>query len=66
VRKPELTHAGRSPACAGRVDLLAGLTAIAVDEVKYKKGQKYLTVVCSHTTGRVIWAAKGRSKDTLI
>lgn len=44
---------------------MAGLTAIAIDEVKYKKGHKYLTVVCSHTTGKVVWAAKGRSKDTL-
>jgi transposase len=50
----------------GRVDLLAGLSAIAIDEVKYKKGHKYLTVVCSHTTGKVVWAAKGRSKDTLM
>jgi transposase len=50
----------------GRVDLLAGLSAIAIDEVKYKKGQKYLTVICSHTTGQVVWAAKGRSKDTLM
>lgn len=48
-----------------RVDLLGGLVAIAIDEVKYKKGQKYLTVVCDHFTGRVIWAAKGRSKATV-
>ena len=49
----------------GRVDLLDGLVAVAIDEVKYKKGHKYLTVVCDHVTGRVIWAAKGRSKDTV-
>ena len=49
----------------GKIDLLAGLSAIAIDEVKYKKGQKYLTVVCNHETGKVVWAAKGRSKDTL-
>jgi transposase len=49
----------------GRVDLLDGLVAIAIDEVKYKKGHKYLTVVCDHVTGRVIWAARGRSKDTV-
>jgi len=49
----------------GRVDLLAGLVAVAIDEVKYKKGQRYLTVVCDHLTGRVIWAAKGRSKDSV-
>jgi transposase len=49
----------------GRVDLLSGLVAIAIDEVKYKKGQKYLTVVCDHLTGKVIWASKGRTKDTV-
>jgi transposase len=49
----------------GRVDLLDGLVAIAIDEVKYKKGQKYLTVVCDHVTGKVVWAAKGRSKETV-
>jgi len=49
----------------GRVDLLGGLVAIAIDEVKYKKGQRYLTVVCDHLTGRVVWAAKGRSKETV-
>ena len=46
-------------------DLLDGLVAVAIDEVKYKKGQRYLTVVCDHITGRVIWAAKGRSKKTV-
>jgi transposase len=43
----------------GRVDLLDGLVAIAIDEVKYKKGHKYLTVVCDHVTGRVVWAGQG-------
>lgn len=45
-----------------RVDLLDGLIAIAIDEVKYKKGQRYLTVVCDQVSGRVVWAAKGRTK----
>lgn len=49
----------------GRVDLLDGLVAVAIDEVKYKKGHKYLTVVCDHLTGAVVWAARGRSKDTV-
>lgn len=48
-----------------RVALLEGLIAIAIDEVKYKKGHRYLTVVCDHMTGKVIWAAKGRSKETV-
>lgn len=49
----------------GRVDLLDGLVAIAIDEVKYKKGHRYLTVVCDHVSGRVVWAARGRSKETV-
>lgn len=49
----------------GRVDLLDGLVAVAIDEVKYKKGQRYLTVVCDHFTGRVVWAATGRSKQVV-
>ena len=49
----------------GRTDLLDGLVAVAIDEVKYKKGHRYLTVVCDHMTGRVIWAGTGRSKETV-
>jgi len=49
----------------GRVDLLDGLVAVAIDEVKYKKGHKYLTVVCDHFTGRVVWVTQGRSKDSV-
>ena len=49
----------------GQLDLLDGLVAVAIDEVKYKKGHKYLTVVCDHVTGRVVWAARGRSKETV-
>ena len=49
----------------GHLDLLDGLVAIAIDEVKYKKGQRYLTIVTSHLTGKVVWAAKGRKKTTV-
>ena len=49
----------------GRIDLLDGLVAVAIDEVKYKKGQRYLTIVCDHFTGQVVWAAEGRSKATV-
>lgn len=49
----------------GGADLLDGLVAVAVDEVKYKKGQRDLTVVCDHFTSRVVGAAKGRSKATV-
>jgi transposase len=48
----------------GRVDLASSLVTVAIDEVKYKERQKYLTVICDHLTAKVIWAAKGRTKDT--
>jgi transposase len=49
----------------GRIDLLDGLVAIAIDEVKYKLGQRYLTIVTDHLTGKVVWAAVGRKKKTV-
>ncbi|NED98537.1 ISL3 family transposase, partial [Phytoactinopolyspora alkaliphila] len=54
--------------CAGVdqvVDRLAGLRRIGIDEVSYKKGHKYLTVVVDHDTGRLVWAAPGRDKVTM-
>ena len=50
---------------AGRVDLLDGLTSIAIDEVAYRKGQRYITVVVDNHTGRLVWAAKGHGKAVL-
>lgn len=46
-------------------DLLAGLCRIGIDEIAYRKGHRYLTCVIDHTTGRLVWAAEGRNKDTL-
>ena len=46
-------------------DLLAGLTRIGIDEIAYRKGHRYLTCVIDHATGRLVWAAEGRNKDTL-
>lgn len=46
-------------------DRLAGITRIGVDEISYKRGFKYLTVVVDHATRRVLWLAEGRSKTTL-
>jgi transposase len=47
------------------VDLLGGLSRIGIDEVSYRKGQKYVMVVVDHDTGRVVWMGEGRSKKTL-
>lgn len=46
-------------------DLLDGLTRIGIDEVSYRKGHNYLTVVVDHVTGRVVWVREGRDKKTL-
>jgi transposase len=46
-------------------DLLAGLTRIGIDEIAYRKGHRYLTVIVDHTTGRLVWAAEGRNQETL-
>jgi transposase len=45
---------------------LHGLLRIGVDEVSYRKGHRYLTVVADHEqSGRVIWAGEGKSAATL-
>lgn len=46
-------------------DPFEGLSRIGIDEISYKKGHKYLTVVVDHDTGRLLWAKPGRDKDTL-
>ncbi len=46
-------------------DRFAGLRRIGIDEISYKRGHKYLTVVVDHDSGRLIWAAPGRDKATL-
>jgi transposase len=50
---------------AARTDRFAGLRRIGVDEIAYKKGHRYLTVVVDHDTGLLIWAAPGRDEQTL-
>lgn len=48
--------------CYDRYD---GLRRIGIDEIAYKKGRKYLTVVVDHDTGRLVWAGIGRESATL-
>jgi transposase len=49
---------------AGR-DLYANLTELGFDEISIRKGQKYLTVVVDHHTGRLVWASFGRDRKTV-
>jgi transposase len=45
---------------------LTGLLRIGVDEVSYRKGHRYLTVVADHDEGgRVVWAAEGKNAAAL-
>ena len=46
-------------------DRFADLRRIGIDEISYKRGHKYLTVVVDHDTGRLVWAAPGRDRATL-
>jgi len=48
-----------------RRDPLEGLRRIGIDEISYRKGHRYLTVVVDHDTGRLVWAAPGRNKATV-
>lgn len=38
---------------------------IGIDEISYKRGHKYLTVVVDHDTGRLLWAEPGKDRPTL-
>jgi transposase len=46
-------------------DPFDGLVRIGIDEISYRRGHKYLTVVVDHDSGRLVWAAVGRDKATL-
>ncbi len=47
------------------VDRFADLRRIGIDEISYKKGHRYITIVVDHDTRRLIWAAPGRDARTL-
>jgi transposase len=50
---------------AARTDRLAGLRRIGIDEISYRKGQRYLLVVVDHDSGRLVWAGRNRNATTL-
>jgi len=43
----------------------ADLRRIGIDEISYRKGQRYITVVVNHDSGRLAWVAPGRSKEVV-
>jgi len=44
---------------------LTGLVAIGCDELSYRRGQRYLTNVADHHSGRIVWSSPGRNAETL-
>jgi transposase len=47
------------------IDRLAGLARIGIDEISYRRGHKYMTVIVDHDSRRVVWMADGHGKDVL-
>jgi transposase len=47
------------------IDRLQGLRRIGIDEIAYKKYHKYLVVVVDLDSGHLVWAAPGRTKQTM-
>lgn len=43
---------------------LDGLVHIGVDEISYKRGHRYLTIVANHDTGTVVWVGRDRTKES--
>jgi transposase len=44
---------------------LERLLSIGVDEVSWRKGHSYLTLVSNHATGRFVWGREGKDAATL-
>jgi transposase len=43
-------------------DRLSDLFEISVDEVAWRKGHRYLTLIANHRTGRVVWGCEGKGQ----
>ena len=44
---------------------LDNLFVVGVDEVSWRRGQQYLTLVCDHQSRSIVWGAAGRDAATL-
>ena len=42
-----------------------GLRNIGIDELSFRKGSRYITTVVDHDKRRIVWAAEGKSSETL-
>jgi transposase len=46
----------------GKLDRLSDLFEISIDEVSWRKGHRYLTLVGDHARGCVVWGAEGKGQ----
>ena len=44
---------------------LDDLYRIGVDEISYRRGSRYVTIVADHDSGHVVWAGEGRGRRTI-
>jgi transposase len=44
---------------------LNNLVNLGIDEISYKRGHRYLTVIADHDSGKVVWVGQGRSQSIL-
>ena len=42
---------------------LEALVEIGIDEVSYRKGHQYLSIIADHRSGDVVWAGEGKSAE---
>lgn len=47
-------------------DQLKDLTHAGVDELSYRKGHWYITIVVNHVTGKIVWMRPGKNAETLL
>ena len=59
-------RAGRRGRAARHGDPLDTLNRVGIDELSYRVGQRYITVVVDHDTGLLVWAREGRDKETVL
>ncbi len=46
-------------------DLLDDLASIGLDDLSYRKGHQYISIVVDHVRERIVWAGEGRTGETV-
>ncbi|MFT4547235.1 MAG: transposase [Pseudoalteromonas tetraodonis] len=65
---PASTLAEMLHRCVGRYrdgHRLRGLKKLGIDEISYKRGQRYLTIVYDFDRSHVVWVGEGKKRKTI-